>query len=121
MAFISSPVLRIRSAAQTPVSHISKTVVYCCESRRVRVSRRGALRLFAASTGAVFIAGSSGFNQQIAMSADGVEKQDISVGNGASPQKGQKLFMHYTLTLGGFQDAGGKVVDSSRSRNSLFS
>lgn len=50
-----------------------------------------------------------------------VEVNDLVVGSGASPQQGQKLSMHYTLTLGGFQDQGGKVVDSSRSRQAYFS
>lgn len=50
-----------------------------------------------------------------------VEVYDLVVGSGASPMKGQKLSMHYTLTLGGFQDQGGNVVDSSRSRNAYFS
>lgn len=46
---------------------------------------------------------------------------EVTVGTGASPTKGAKLFLHYTLTLNGFQDAGGQVVDSSRTRGSLFS
>lgn len=56
-----------------------------------------------------------------AMSADAPEITDLKVGDGAEPRKGDTLFVHYTLTLNGFQDNGGSMVDSSHSRKSLFS
>jgi len=45
----------------------------------------------------------------------GLQYEDIKVGTGATPQKGQTAVVHYTGTL-----ADGKVFDSSKPRNQPF-
>lgn len=46
--------------------------------------------------------------------------EDRVVGNGDGFSSGMQVSLHYTLTLGGFEEAGGNVVDSSRSRGRTF-
>ena len=46
----------------------------------------------------------------------GLQYEDLKVGTGASPQKGQTAVVHYTGTL-----ADGKVFDSSKTRGEPFS
>ncbi|KAJ1449752.1 hypothetical protein M885DRAFT_534542 [Pelagophyceae sp. CCMP2097] len=45
--------------------------------------------------------------------ARGVKYQVVRRGVGPMPERAQSVRAEYTLTLGGFEDAGGKVVDSS--------
>ena len=46
----------------------------------------------------------------------GLQYEDLKVGTGAAPQKGQTAIVHYTGTL-----ADGKVFDSSKTRGEPFS
>ncbi len=49
------------------------------------------------------------------MTASGLKYIDVVVGEGASPQKGDRVVVHYTGTL-----ENGKKFDSSRDRNAPF-
>ncbi len=49
-----------------------------------------------------------------------LQVQDVSVGNGAEVVAGKEVSVHYTLTLNGWQEQGGSVVDTSRSRGRPF-
>lgn len=51
----------------------------------------------------------------------GITVEDLVVGNGESFTTGRLLYLHYTLTLGGFEENNGRLVDSSRARNRPFS
>lgn len=42
------------------------------------------------------------------------------MGTGATFKSNENVHLHYTLTLGGFEEQGGKVVDSSRTRGRTF-
>lgn len=90
---------------------------YRSSSPRFRQSRRAFL--FTLATTSITALPLS--NNLFTMAADGPQIIEITEGDGVTPKKGDTLYLNYTLTLGGFQDAGGKVVDSSRSRGSLFS
>lgn len=79
-----------------------------------RASRRSFLNTLAFSAASFAL-------PSLTMSAEAPEINDLKVGDGAQPKKGETLYVHYTLTLGAFEEAGGKMVDSSRSRNALFS
>lgn len=48
--------------------------------------------------------------------ASGLQYEDITVGDGESPQSGQRVSVHYTGTL-----TDGKKFDSSRDRGNPFS
>lgn len=41
---------------------------------------------------------------------------EVRVGEGAAPKAGDTVIVQYTLTLNGFSEDGGKLVDSSRRR-----
>lgn len=43
----------------------------------------------------------------------GVEVEDVVVGTGAGFSSGNPVKLHYTLTLGGWESDGGRVVVSS--------
>lgn len=47
--------------------------------------------------------------------------EDLTVGSGAGFKEKDNVSMHYTLTLDGFEENGGRVVDSSRTRGRPFS
>lgn len=90
---------------------------YRSSSPRLYQSRRAFLFTLAATS----VTALQSFSNPLTMAADGPQIIEITEGDGVTPKKGDTLYLNYTLTLGGFQDAGGKVVDSSRSRGSLFS
>ena len=45
---------------------------------------------------------------------------DVKVGNGREVVANKEVKVHYTLTLNGWKDEGGTVVDSSRTRGRPF-
>lgn len=51
---------------------------------------------------------------------DAITVMDTKEGTGASPKEGQLVKCHYVLTLDGFSEDGGRLVDSSRSRGRPF-
>lgn len=56
----------------------------------------------------------------LALAEPQVKIEDVVVGEGKTFSSGTSIKLHYTLTLNDFQDKGGKVVDSSRSRGRPF-
>ncbi|MDX1932100.1 MAG: FKBP-type peptidyl-prolyl cis-trans isomerase [Capsulimonadales bacterium] len=60
-------------------------------------------------------ADSSKGNEKMITTPSGLQYEDIAVGEGASPQPGQMVTVHYTGTL-----TDGKKFDSSRDRNQPF-
>lgn len=121
MAFIGA---FTASTTATTSSSPRTTRKSSCTSRaslpKVLISRRKLLQHIAVSTVGISSA-SIRVNMASATEQGGLQIQELVEGSGVSPSTGQKLYMHYTLTLNGFQDQGGKVVDSSRSRGSYFS
>lgn len=87
-------------------------------------SAAGAPRpLSSAATRRAFLAGAAAaalYAVPRAMAEPTVSSDDVTVGDGKGFSSGMPVKLHYTLTLDGFQDAGGKVVDSSRSRGRPF-
>lgn len=49
-----------------------------------------------------------------------LQSTDLQVGTGDAVRPGATVSVHYTLTLNGFEDQNGNVVDSSRSRGRPF-
>lgn len=49
-----------------------------------------------------------------------MDAQDLKVGSGAPFNSNDLVQLHYTLTLGGFEENGGQIVDSSRQRGKTF-
>lgn len=45
---------------------------------------------------------------------------DVTVGSGQEVVAGKQVSVHYTLTLNGWKEQGGKVVDSSKDRGRPF-
>lgn len=57
---------------------------------------------------------------KMSAAASGIQTEELATGNGQGFKSKDQINLHYTLTLNGFEDQGGKVVDSSRSRGRPF-
>jgi len=72
-------------------------------------------RIIGAIVVGVLVAGCKMNTKEITTASSGLQYQEIEVGTGATPQKGQTVVVHYTGTL-----ADGKKFDSSVDRGQPF-
>lgn len=102
MAYIPLPPPRLHA---TPTSNANSTSPTSISRRNFLVRTAPAVLLF---------------NLPPARAQSDVAINDLKLGDGDTFKTGDLLKLHYTLTLGSFQEDGGKVIDSSRSRGRPF-
>lgn len=55
------------------------------------------------------------------MAQSALSVTDLQLGSGADFQTGDSLNVNYILTIGGFEENGGRVIDATRTRGRPFS
>jgi peptidylprolyl isomerase len=85
-------------------------------TQKVATSSNPLLTQSIASTANVILAQNMDSEKNMVTTDSGLQYEDLKVGDGASPQKGQTVVVHYTGTL-----EDGTKFDSSRDRGQPFS